>query len=196
MILHFRPQITLTLSFTLCNLISASNSVTRITKVCRTPTEPHRNWTTKLTFKINKFRTMCLTIHHTCSRTNKICLTLRTNKLLRLEFSLLLLIPFACLHSSEIRHLAFKTLVVWAHMLCISLQVFMSFTLIVNFIKPFSFCPLDWLLIDHLFDINRVIDHRLEIRIVFSLHSDLALDTIQKLQYNPRCCPAVLKYCF
>jgi hypothetical protein len=108
----------------------------------------------------------------------------------------LLFVTFTCFHSTEIRYFAFETQIVWAHMFGISQQVFMTFTYKVNFIKSFCFSPLNWLLLNHLFDINGVINHGLDFGIISCLHSYLTLHTIQKLQNNPRCRPAIFKNFF
>jgi hypothetical protein len=75
-------------------------------------TPSNKNFISTITL-FNEFNTpMFLTISHTCTCTNKICLTRWTNQLLWLIFSLLLFVTFTCFHSTEIRYFAFETQIV------------------------------------------------------------------------------------
>ena len=78
--------------------------------VCISMTEPQGYWAAELALEVYVFRLMDLALSDASPHSHRWALS--TNKLFRLEFSLLKLVLLAVLQASEVRLLAFEAAVV------------------------------------------------------------------------------------
>ena len=91
---------------TVSNVVSAGYSMTWVTKMSRSETEPKCDRTAKPTFKVYIVDSVLATLSHTFTHSNS--RTLRTYKLFCFELLFLKLILLAVLHSTEVRRFTLK----------------------------------------------------------------------------------------